>query len=129
MEKKKKEQEKVERGEKRKMAKTPNKVKKSKTEGLSKIIPKCKDGEYVIVVYENELFPGLVVGKDNDEILVKTMAKSGGNWKWPTRDTRDDILPYNETDIIAVINPPVSINNRGVYSVHEIEHFRNNLEK
>ncbi|KAK5637796.1 hypothetical protein RI129_000024 [Pyrocoelia pectoralis] len=50
------------------------------------------------------------------ECTVKTMTSSGHNWKWPQME---DILNYEEDDVIKHIGKPKLINKRGVYEVPE----------
>jgi hypothetical protein len=55
-------------------------------------------GQYVLVNYESELYPGKITEmKNDDEILITAMQKSGAHWKWPTKPnetyySRDEIM-------------------------------------
>lgn len=75
-------------------------------------------GSHVIVKYEEELFPGLILDKKKEEVKVKVMAMSGiSTWKWPKND---DILWYPNSDIVKSIKKPVLVNKRGIYKVTEM---------
>lgn len=40
------------------------------------------DSSFVIVKYEEEFYPGKVINKENDAmLLISTMIKSGADWK------------------------------------------------
>lgn len=80
---------------------------------------------YVIIVYEEEYFPGVVLEKKDNGANVKVMAMAGPDtWKWPEKD---DILFYVNEDILAVIDPPELKNTRGHYYVPEIIKFCKNM--
>lgn len=45
---------------------------------------------------------GLIINVlENEEYVVKSMEKSGCNWKWPKRE---DVLSYTKDDIIEEID-------------------------
>lgn len=82
--------------------------------------------DYVIVRYNNQLYPGVVVSKctERKTAVIKAMKKAtSSSWQWPQKD---DILEYPFNDIIQVINSPKSCgtgsrcNN---YKVPEMNHF------
>ena len=54
-------------------------------------------GNYIIVSYEEEYFPGVVTGIENNEAKVLTMQKCRCGWKWP--DPNDEIY-YTMDNII-----------------------------
>lgn len=100
-------------------------------EGLGSEQKKTKDinnistNSYVIVEYEEEYFPGVVLEKRDDGANVKVMMIAGPNtWKWPEKD---DILFYLNEEIIDVINPPELKNARGHYYVPEIINIRKKI--
>lgn len=73
---------------------------------------------YVIVQYEGEYFPGIVLEKKKDGATVKVMGMAGvDTWKWPDKD---DVLFYEYNDIKTVIDFPQLKNNRGHYFIPEI---------
>lgn len=49
------------------------------------------------------------------------MVKSGIlDWKWPDRE---DVMWYEKEDIIKIIDPPISKNDRGIYSVPQMKGY------
>lgn len=78
---------------------------------------KISIGDYVVVKYEGEFFPGMILNLKSTEVEVKTMTMSGLNWKWPERD---DVLWYPKSDT-RKINPPIIVNHRGIYNVPDLE--------
>lgn len=65
--------------------------------------------------------PAKVLNKNDKEAQYYccAMAKSGmDHWKWPSRN---DLLWYNAEDIVSTIMEPKLINNRGSYSVPEMQ--------
>ena len=40
-------------------------------------------GEWVLVEYDGQLYPGEVIAIDNYEFTVNIMVKAGKHWKWP----------------------------------------------
>nr|CAI5862835.1 unnamed protein product [Callosobruchus analis] len=45
-----------------------------------------KEGQYVVVVYEGEYWPGQVVHKENQGAFIKCMERCGKLWKWPEKE-------------------------------------------
>uniref|UniRef100_A0A8D8PNS0 Uncharacterized protein n=1 Tax=Cacopsylla melanoneura TaxID=428564 RepID=A0A8D8PNS0_9HEMI len=78
---------------------------------------------YVIINYEEEFYPGILLEKvAGDSWRIKTMDMAGpGTWNWPSKD---DILVYNDREIVCNIKPPEIINSRGIYLVPEIDIVR-----
>lgn len=72
---------------------------------------------YVVVKYDDNLYPGKVINTKKSGYEVSCMAKSGLNWKWPQKP---DILTYNKSDIVKLIGEPVKISGRGLYKVSEM---------
>lgn len=83
---------------------------------------KLSENSHVIVNYEGDHFPGLVLKKESEgtEIMVMTMV-GADHWKWPEKE---DKLFYNIDDIVCVIEPPTLTNARGHYHVPEISSFK-----
>ena len=74
---------------------------------------------YVIVLYEEECYPGIIEAVTKESVYVNVMTKSKfGNWRWP--QTPDKLWYNKETDIMQVINPPQRINSRGIFKVPEL---------
>ncbi|CAH2097239.1 unnamed protein product [Euphydryas editha] len=88
---------------------------KSKAENLKMSL---KKGEFVIVTYEGEYFPGKIENTDRERYEISTMKLSTGNsFRWPKRV---DKIWYPTSDIVEIINPPVPYNNRGFFKVQEM---------
>lgn len=74
-------------------------------------------GAFVVVMYENELYPGIIVSYNDDGASISAMQKALKSWKWPEKK---DELFYDWTQIVGGINPPKKINKRGFFSVPEL---------
>lgn len=82
-------------------------------------------GCYVIVIYENEYFPGRVENIDENQCEVSTMVLSSGNtFRWPEKT---DKIWYNYDQVIAKIDDPVCVNKRGFYKIKEMEKYLPNI--
>ena len=75
-------------------------------------------GDFVIVEYEEELFPGRVDASFNGEAEVSVMVKSGNFWRWPRVK---DQIHYRWPSVQQKIMPPEPVNNRGCFRVPELE--------
>jgi len=62
-----------------------------------------KIGDFVIVHYEGEYFPGIVNDTNQTSALVSVMTMSGSGWKWPNDD---DEIWYKFSDVMQLIKPP-----------------------
>lgn len=72
--------------------------------------------DWVVVVYDDEHFPGeitSVADDDSGDVRVNVMHKAGAYWKWPC--TKDNIL-YKMENIIKKISPPVVAGTRGQFN-------------
>lgn len=78
-------------------------------------------GNYVIVNFEGEYFPGEIIDIKTKEMKVKTMTMAGQFWKWPAKD---DVIWYSEHEVIQLIKNPKKMNNRGQFSIPEIQNLR-----
>lgn len=79
-------------------------------------------GSYVIFLYEEEYFPGIIIDVKENEVQIKSMCFSGATYfKWPEKE---DKLWYSRQDILENIKDPITINNRGVYSILEMQKYR-----
>lgn len=81
-----------------------------------------KIGDFVIIKYEEEYFPGVVNDTNTTSALVSVMAMSGSNWNWPTED---DELWYPYEDIIELIRPPKFSKSNCAILVPEMAKYRN----
>lgn len=71
-------------------------------------------GSYVVVRYDNVLYPGKVVETKKNGYVVSCMTKAGVNWKWPQQP---DVLLYNKSDIVQLIAEPKKTSGRGIYKI------------
>lgn len=104
-----------------------NEERKENTKNREKICKGPVTGDFVVVNYEGEKFPGQILRICNDKpghpkYVVKTMTMSGFvngrvNWRWPDKD---DVLDYDAKDIMKKINSPTPVNKRGVFSVPDL---------
>ncbi|KAG5874564.1 hypothetical protein JTB14_036056 [Gonioctena quinquepunctata] len=74
--------------------------------------------DYVIIIYENKYFPGQVIDTDKTKFFIKALERIGIHWRWPTIE---DVIWYEEDEIVSRISTPRLINKRGFYSVPEIK--------
>ena len=73
-------------------------------------------GQWVIVTYDGENFPGEILSYDVD-IEVSVMHRSGKHWKWPNPV---DKIFYRREDILQTITPPKVVGNRGQFTFDEV---------
>ena len=69
--------------------------------------------EWVLVLYDDKQYPGIVMSKLNDSFEVTVMVPAGSYWKWPSPK---DVLFYNKKDILKKLQKPIPVNNRGHFS-------------
>lgn len=70
----------------------------------------AKIGNYVIIRYEGDLFPGVITSIKENEVCVSAMEKCGAYWKWP--DRKDELF-YEISEIVQQkINKPEKISSR-----------------
>ncbi|KAG5872747.1 hypothetical protein JTB14_024756 [Gonioctena quinquepunctata] len=62
----------------------------------------------------------VATGKEQDKtkFFIKAMERIGIHWRWPTIE---DVIWYEEDEIVSRISAPRLINKRGFYSVPEIK--------
>ncbi|KAG5864321.1 hypothetical protein JTB14_032698 [Gonioctena quinquepunctata] len=73
--------------------------------------------DYVIIIYENKYFPGQVIDRDKTKFLLRPWNE-WDTLRWPTIE---DVIWYEEDEIVSRISAPRLINKRGFYSVPEIK--------
>jgi len=61
-------------------------------------------GEWVLVKYDEMVFPGEVKELGIHEIKVSVMVPSGPNFKWPATE---DAIFYRMGDVIQKLQPPI----------------------
>ena len=88
----------------------------SQKEGGDIDVSQLKSGDFVIFNYEGELFPGQVSEVKEDGCNIKSLVKSGVDWKWPKHE---DLMFYSLCDIITKINCPKE-KKRGILAVPEL---------
>jgi hypothetical protein len=78
---------------------------------------KREKGSFVVVRYDEKLYPGLLVDFDDTGATVDAMAKSLKSWKWPEKK---DINFYEWENVLGGIDPPKLISKRGFFTVKEL---------
>ncbi len=74
-------------------------------------------GQWVLVNYDGEEYPGEVTAISDQDIQVNVMHKSGGAWKWPKEA---DKIYYAANDVAKYINPPKAAGSRGQFVFEEL---------
>ena len=75
-------------------------------------------GDFVIIEYEGELFPGVIAIMKKDGAEVSAMQRSGLNWKWPKEKNQ---IFYVKKEIKRKIKCPKQASKRGAYIVPELK--------
>jgi hypothetical protein len=75
-------------------------------------------GQYVVFIYQNELFPGKMISYDDKGATVSSMKRSLKSWKWPEKE---DIKTFSWEDILGSIIPPKQISSRGLFDTPELK--------
>ncbi|KAK9883139.1 hypothetical protein WA026_001335 [Henosepilachna vigintioctopunctata] len=78
------------------------------------------EGTFVPVNYEGVLYPGDIFEQKRVGYSISAMVKSGNNWKWPDKA---DILNYLAEDVKQVIDKPIKMGRRDIYSVKELRSY------
>lgn len=60
-------------------------------------------GEWVLVKYDQQVFPGEIMVIEEEEVKVSVMVRSGSGFQWPTPS---DCLFYSLTNVIKKLEPP-----------------------
>ena len=74
-------------------------------------------GQWVLVSYEGNEFPGEVTSMDDSDIEVNVMHRSANAWKW---SRSEDKIFYSRDKVVCVINPPTVAGNRGQFMFNDI---------
>ena len=75
-------------------------------------------GDWVKVVYDEQVFPGEVISIIGSNSQVNCMSPVGKNWRWPDAP---DILWYSQEKVLGKINPVVPMGgSREYYSCSEL---------
>ena len=76
---------------------------------------RLNSGDWVVVNFEGNLFPGEVVEVTNSQVVVvNVMHKSGNGWKWPKRQ---DVISYDIAEVVKTTEPPVPSGSRGQFQI------------
>ena len=83
--------------------------------------PDYREGDYVLVEYDGQKYPGQIIEKLVSGARVKCMAKMGRSWRWPARP---DELTYAWSTVLQKITPPIAISKRSnQFVVSELNEF------
>ena len=76
-------------------------------------------GEYIIVEYDGQQFPGKVTSVESEGAVVTTLTKCKRNgWRWP--QTKDEIL-CEWDDIVKARPQAIPLNNRNILRFPDLE--------
>lgn len=92
---------------------TAEKVQNSGLKDVKRVV-----GEHVIVLYDSQVYPGVITSVELDGALISAMKKSLKFWKWPEKP---DEIWYEWDNVIGSINPPKQMSKRGLYVVPEVD--------
>ena len=73
-----------------------------------------ESGMWVLVNFEGEMYPGVIVSSGMDGAVVKVMHRCKGGWCWPNRP--DEIEYSYEEIIMRDITSPKEVNKRGTFA-------------
>ena len=76
-------------------------------------------GDWVLVKYDTDVFPGEVKKICNDEIKVSVMVPSGSYFKWPKDE---DAIFYPVANVIKSLKPPVIKSSRGTFEFIDLNY-------
>ena len=89
------------------------------TEGSKKM--DVAEGEFVIVQYEGQQFPGKVTSVENEGAVVSTLTKCKQNgWRWP--QAKDEML-YEWDDIVQLRPQAIPFNTRNFFRFPDLENM------
>ncbi|CAB3251132.1 unnamed protein product [Arctia plantaginis] len=71
---------------------------------------------FVVVKYDEKLYPGLIIDFDEKGATVDAMTKSLKSWKWPQKK---DINLYEWENVLGSIDPPKVISRRGFLASYD----------
>lgn len=74
------------------------------------------EGSWIAVMYQGDLYPGLVVKKSSESVTVKCMEKTQKFFRWPLKE---DLMEYSYGDIHLIIEEPRQLR-RGFFHVPEL---------
>ena len=85
----------------------------------SNIVDIAKEGEFVIVQYEGQKFPGKVTKIESEGAVVSTLTKcKRSGWKFP--QLKDEML-YDWDDIVQLRLKTIPLNNQNFFRFPDLE--------
>jgi len=85
-------------------------------------------GQWVVVKFDRNWYPGEILKIEDDEVEVKRMKRRGNEenrFIWPDKD---DISWYAVEDVVCSVAPPAPVNSRAFgLNQHDIEKLENIL--
>ena len=78
--------------------------------------PSFEIGDWVLVQYGNEKYPGEVKELGDKEIRVSVMMKSGSYFKWPVAE---DKIFYKFENVIKKLQPPILKSSRNTFEFYD----------
>lgn len=70
-------------------------------------------GQWCVINYDNDAYPGIILEVEEESVLVKCMCRNGINkFYWPS--PREDINWYADQQIICFIQEPQPVNKRSL---------------
>lgn len=88
---------------------------------VDEITEELKVGDYVIVDFQGDQYPGVIKNKETNKYFVSVMHSASkyhsSKWKWPDHV---DELWYEREEIVQKITEPKISNKRGIYDIPEL---------
>lgn len=83
------------------------------------VIESQHSGQWCIVSYDEQPYPGIIIEVEEHSIKVKCMHKNGVNkFFWPS--PREDVNWYGDEQIVCLMPAPLPVNKRSVQICHNI---------
>ena len=80
---------------------------------------KAAIGQFVIVQFAGQKFPGRIVSLDDESALVSMLQKCKNVcWAWPTFK---DEIDYEWNDVLKCNITAIPLNNRGAFRIPDLE--------
>ena len=81
--------------------------------------------DWVTIVYDKQLYPGVIADVSDSGILVDCMKGLPGKncFRWPPKK---DTLIYSDDEVLCKVDPPSPINRRGDYSLTSMDFAKSN---
>ena len=75
-------------------------------------------GDWVLVRYDDELYPGEIKQVVQESYEIAVMYKSGGSWRWPAIE---DKIFYMYEQVVKKLSPPEVVGCRGQFKFEELK--------